>query len=179
MDRKEESTFPKLTRARDLPWTDFLSKSLDRLGVALGETEGVCARTAAFVFLFSSIFCPSPSRHLSKRSILPSFLPSIHPSVMTTEKSPRKQIANHNYSKRAYKVDGYKSFEEFYPYYLSEHCNTINRRLHLFCKSRDTKRSQSHAPLLFFFLSFVLLYCHCNCPEQNKPPWTPPRTFYD
>ncbi|KAF9992985.1 hypothetical protein BGZ80_008322, partial [Entomortierella chlamydospora] len=43
-----------------------------------------------------------------------------------------KEIANHNYSKRAYKVEGYKSFEEFYPYYLSEHCNTINRRLHLF-----------------------------------------------
>ncbi|GJJ67686.1 hypothetical protein EMPS_00032 [Entomortierella parvispora] len=51
---------------------------------------------------------------------------------MSTEKSNRKQIANHNYSKRAYKVDGYNSFEEFYPYYLSEHCNTINRRLHLF-----------------------------------------------
>ncbi|KAF9985967.1 hypothetical protein BGZ75_002342 [Mortierella antarctica] len=43
-----------------------------------------------------------------------------------------KEIANHNYSKRAYKTNGYKSFEEFYPYYLSEHCNPINRRLHLF-----------------------------------------------
>ncbi|ORZ27269.1 hypothetical protein BCR41DRAFT_331934 [Lobosporangium transversale] len=43
-----------------------------------------------------------------------------------------KEIANHNYSKRAYKVGGYSSFEEFYPYYLSEHCNPINRRLHLF-----------------------------------------------
>lgn len=42
-----------------------------------------------------------------------------------------KEIANHNYSKRAYKTEGYKSFEDFYPYYLSEHCNTINRRLHL------------------------------------------------
>ncbi|KAF9430238.1 hypothetical protein BGZ76_000909, partial [Entomortierella beljakovae] len=42
-----------------------------------------------------------------------------------------KEIANHNYSKRAYKVGGYKTFEEFYPYYLSEHCNPINRRLHL------------------------------------------------
>ncbi|KAG0246983.1 hypothetical protein BGX31_000013 [Mortierella sp. GBA43] len=50
---------------------------------------------------------------------------------MTVQKT-NKEIANHNYSKRAYKVEGYKSFEEFYPYYLSEHCNPINRRLHLF-----------------------------------------------
>ncbi|KAF9284011.1 hypothetical protein BGZ74_001818, partial [Mortierella antarctica] len=49
---------------------------------------------------------------------------------MTVQKL-NKEIANHNYSKRAYKVGGYKTFEEFYPYYLSEHCNTTNRRLHL------------------------------------------------
>ncbi|KAG0038878.1 hypothetical protein BGZ82_010463 [Podila clonocystis] len=49
---------------------------------------------------------------------------------MTIQKL-NKEIANHNYSKRAYKVGGYKTFEEFYPYYLSEHCNTTNRRLHL------------------------------------------------
>ncbi|MCZ6865015.1 MAG: DUF962 domain-containing protein, partial [Candidatus Dadabacteria bacterium] len=26
----------------------------------------------------------------------------------------------------------FKSFSEFYPYYLSEHGNTVNRRLHFF-----------------------------------------------
>jgi len=31
----------------------------------------------------------------------------------------------------AYKKDGYKSFQEFYPYYLGEHHNKTNRRLHV------------------------------------------------
>ncbi|KAF9160975.1 hypothetical protein DFQ26_005011 [Actinomortierella ambigua] len=62
---------------------------------------------------------------------------------MTVE-SKKKQVVNHNYSKRAYQVGGYKSFEDFYPYYLSEHCNKTNRRLHLF--------STTNAALIILYL---------------------------
>ncbi|KAI8343527.1 hypothetical protein BC941DRAFT_411644 [Chlamydoabsidia padenii] len=41
------------------------------------------------------------------------------------------KIANHNYSKRNIPEGGFKTFTAFYPYYLSEHCNRTNRRLHL------------------------------------------------
>lgn len=40
-------------------------------------------------------------------------------------------VVNHNYSRRSYQTQGYRSFSEFYPFYLGEHCNQINRRLHL------------------------------------------------
>jgi len=43
----------------------------------------------------------------------------------------RNNVVNHNYSQRSYKTDGYNSFSEFYPFYLGEHCNKVNRRLHL------------------------------------------------
>ncbi|CAO3664152.1 unnamed protein product [Umbelopsis ramanniana] len=41
------------------------------------------------------------------------------------------KIANHNYSLRTEPAGGFKTLEEFYPYYLGEHCNQINRRLHI------------------------------------------------
>ncbi|ORZ15348.1 hypothetical protein BCR42DRAFT_416913 [Absidia repens] len=41
------------------------------------------------------------------------------------------KIANHNYSKRTIPEGGFKTFDAFYPYYLSEHCHRTNRRLHL------------------------------------------------
>ncbi|KAI9317708.1 hypothetical protein BX666DRAFT_2026980 [Dichotomocladium elegans] len=40
-------------------------------------------------------------------------------------------IVNHNYSQRSEPAGGFKSLEAFYPFYLGEHCNVINRRLHL------------------------------------------------
>ncbi|KAG4068017.1 hypothetical protein HA402_010703 [Bradysia odoriphaga] len=46
-------------------------------------------------------------------------------------KDKRNTVVNHNYSLRKYSENGYSSFKEFYPYYLGEHCNVINRRLHL------------------------------------------------
>lgn len=46
-------------------------------------------------------------------------------------KDKRNTVVNHNYSLRTYSENGYSSFKEFYPYYLGEHCNVINRRLHL------------------------------------------------
>ncbi|KAI7898618.1 uncharacterized protein BX663DRAFT_479776 [Cokeromyces recurvatus] len=41
------------------------------------------------------------------------------------------KIVNRNYSKRSEPEGGFKSFEAFYPFYLGEHCNKINRRLHI------------------------------------------------
>lgn len=41
------------------------------------------------------------------------------------------KIANHNYSLRSEPAGGFKTLEDFYPYYLGEHCNQINRRLHI------------------------------------------------
>lgn len=46
-------------------------------------------------------------------------------------KDKRSTVANHNYSLRKYNENGYKTFNDFYPYYLGEHCNKTNRRLHL------------------------------------------------
>ncbi|KAI8067123.1 hypothetical protein BC940DRAFT_301355 [Gongronella butleri] len=45
--------------------------------------------------------------------------------------SSSKAIANHNYSKRTIPEGGFRTFDAFYPYYLSEHCHRTNRRLHL------------------------------------------------
>lgn len=47
------------------------------------------------------------------------------------KKDQRNTVVNHNYSLRKYSENGYASFNEFYPYYLGEHCNRTNRRLHL------------------------------------------------
>lgn len=46
-------------------------------------------------------------------------------------KDKRNTVVNHNYSLRKYNENGYSSFNDFYPYYLGEHCNITNRRLHL------------------------------------------------
>lgn len=43
----------------------------------------------------------------------------------------RGTVVNHNYTRKSYNPRGYKSFEEFYPFYLGEHCDINNRRLHL------------------------------------------------
>ncbi|KAI9267245.1 hypothetical protein EDC94DRAFT_602723 [Helicostylum pulchrum] len=41
------------------------------------------------------------------------------------------KIVNHNYTKRSEPSGGFKTMEDFYPFYLGEHCNVINRRLHI------------------------------------------------
>jgi len=40
-------------------------------------------------------------------------------------------ITNQNYTPQPYSSNGYKSFAEFYPFYLGEHSHETNRRLHL------------------------------------------------
>ncbi|KAI9274457.1 hypothetical protein BDA99DRAFT_238954 [Phascolomyces articulosus] len=40
-------------------------------------------------------------------------------------------IVNHNYSLRTEPEGGFKTLDSFYPYYLGEHCNKTNRRLHI------------------------------------------------
>lgn len=50
------------------------------------------------------------------------------------------KIVNHNYSQRTEPAGGFKTLEEFYPFYLGEHCNQINRRLHItgtYCVTND------------------------------------------
>jgi hypothetical protein len=41
------------------------------------------------------------------------------------------KIVNHNYSQRTEPAGGFKTLDDFYPFYLGEHCNQINRRLHI------------------------------------------------
>lgn len=41
------------------------------------------------------------------------------------------KLANPDYSPMPYNEKGYSTFGEFYPYYLGEHHNQINRRLHI------------------------------------------------
>lgn len=43
-------------------------------------------------------------------------------------------VVNHNYSQRSEPEGGFKSLAAFYPFYLGEHCNVTNRRLHLMGK---------------------------------------------
>jgi len=40
-------------------------------------------------------------------------------------------IANPTYKRYALNANGYDNFASFYPFYLGEHSNLINRRLHL------------------------------------------------
>lgn len=47
---------------------------------------------------------------------------------------PDNKIVNHNYTKRSEPVGGFKTLKSFYPFYLGEHCNVINRRLHVLGK---------------------------------------------
>ncbi|KAI8646567.1 hypothetical protein BD408DRAFT_409883 [Parasitella parasitica] len=50
---------------------------------------------------------------------------------MSTNTENKNGIVNHNYSKRSEPLGGFKSMEAFYPFYLGEHCNKANRRLHI------------------------------------------------
>lgn len=84
-----------------------------------------------FCFLFIPFITFSYTPTLFTNSLFDTTQTHTHKRTSMTVQKLNKEIANHNYSKRAYKVGGYKTFEEFYPYYLSEHCNTTNRRLHL------------------------------------------------
>lgn len=47
------------------------------------------------------------------------------------------KIVNHNYAKRSEPVGGFKTMEAFYPFYLGEHCNKTNRRLHIIGKNKS------------------------------------------
>lgn len=40
-------------------------------------------------------------------------------------------VANSAYCRLPYNIQGYRSFSEFYPYYLGEHADTTCRRLHV------------------------------------------------
>ena len=48
-----------------------------------------------------------------------------------TKTAKRGTIVNHNYTRKSKNPAGFKSFEEFYPFYLGEHSHQTNRRLHL------------------------------------------------
>jgi len=48
-----------------------------------------------------------------------------------TKTAKRGTVVNHNYTRKTKVPSGFKSFEEFYPFYLGEHSNETNRRLHL------------------------------------------------
>ncbi|CAG7837086.1 unnamed protein product, partial [Allacma fusca] len=71
-----------------------------------------------------------PSATVAHLSLLFQFLRNMGGKKGNT-RDQRGSVVNHNYSQKSYKKEGYKSFEEFYPFYLGEHCNVTNRRLHL------------------------------------------------
>ncbi|KAI8390822.1 uncharacterized protein BYT42DRAFT_171125 [Radiomyces spectabilis] len=41
------------------------------------------------------------------------------------------KVVNPNYSRRSEPAGGFQSLEAFYPFYLGEHCDRTNRRLHI------------------------------------------------
>jgi Protein of unknown function (DUF962) len=55
----------------------------------------------------------------------------IHDGSFLVSHSIMGKIVNHNYTQRSEPAGGFKTLEEFYPFYLGEHCNQINRRLHI------------------------------------------------
>ncbi|KAI9307135.1 hypothetical protein BJ944DRAFT_158611 [Cunninghamella echinulata] len=85
-------------------------------------------------------------------------------------------IANHNYSKRTIPKEGFKSFDSFYPYYLSEHCNRANRRLHLFGTTNAIilfisaiLKKNKKLILLGFFQGYFFAWIGHFLLEKNKP----------
>eukprot|EP01103_Thecamoeba_quadrilineata_P000394 TRINITY_DN10334_c0_g1_i1.p1 TRINITY_DN10334_c0_g1~~TRINITY_DN10334_c0_g1_i1.p1 ORF type:complete len:131 (+),score=28.23 TRINITY_DN10334_c0_g1_i1:37-393(+) len=60
-------------------------------------------------------------------------------------------VANPNYKPMPINQNGYKTFEEFYPFYLGEHNHQINRRLHL------TGTSIAILTLIYAVLTFNFL----------------------
>ncbi|KAI8873038.1 hypothetical protein GQ42DRAFT_160817 [Ramicandelaber brevisporus] len=50
---------------------------------------------------------------------------------MTSKNSSAAAVVNPNYEVQPYKLGGYKSFLDFYPYYLGEHSLRTTRLLHL------------------------------------------------
>ncbi|GAA5915304.1 uncharacterized protein JCM6883_002391 [Sporobolomyces salmoneus] len=51
--------------------------------------------------------------------------------MSTSSKSLQTAAVNPTYEPQAYSSKGYRTFRDFYPYYLGEHHHAINRRLHL------------------------------------------------
>ncbi|KAI8086774.1 uncharacterized protein BX664DRAFT_336724 [Halteromyces radiatus] len=86
------------------------------------------------------------------------------------------KIANHNYSKRTIPKDGFKTFDSFYPYYLSEHCNQTNRRLHLIGTSISNiliilsiLRKRPNLILIGIIQGYVWAWIGHFIFEKNKP----------
>jgi len=52
----------------------------------------------------------------------------VSPKIKTAQ---RGSVANHNYTRKSKSITGFKSFSDFYPFYLGEHSDQTNRRLHL------------------------------------------------
>lgn len=91
-------------------------------------------------------------------------------------KDKRNTVVNHNYSLRKYSENGYSSFKDFYPYYLGEHCNITNRRLHLI----GTTIAVILTSIALSFGYYGLILCSLGqgyffawvghfCFEKNKP----------
>ncbi|KAI8058127.1 hypothetical protein BDF22DRAFT_629679 [Syncephalis plumigaleata] len=97
----------------------------------------------------------------------------------TTYDSTRStgSVVNPNYEPQPYQLDGYRSFAEFYPFYLGEHRSVINRRLHLLGTGTAltalatmiaSGRSSSYIPLAFvpgYFFAWIGHFIF----EKNKP----------
>ncbi|KAI9591547.1 hypothetical protein BDF19DRAFT_454741 [Syncephalis fuscata] len=98
-------------------------------------------------------------------------------TVTTTATSTSSKVANPQYVPQPYQVTGYRSFADFYPFYLGEHNHATNRRLHLLGTTTTltllasilvTGRSFFYAPLAFvpgYFCAWVGHFLF----EKNKP----------
>ncbi|KAI8887705.1 hypothetical protein K501DRAFT_174707 [Backusella circina FSU 941] len=85
-------------------------------------------------------------------------------------------IVNHNYSRRSEPKDGFKTLEAFYPFYLGEHANKINRRLHIIGTTLSQIlfllaiiRQQPKFALIGFFQGYTWAWIGHFFFENNKP----------
>ncbi|OBZ82019.1 hypothetical protein A0J61_09931 [Choanephora cucurbitarum] len=95
-----------------------------------------------------------------------------------------QKVVNHNYSKRSEPTEGFKTLESFYPFYLGEHCNRTNRRLHvlgtsisillfiLAIKQLKPKLVLAGIVQVFFYLQKQLRGREINKNSRNSKPAT-------
>ncbi|KAJ8662634.1 hypothetical protein O0I10_001597 [Lichtheimia ornata] len=85
-------------------------------------------------------------------------------------------VVNHNYSQRSEPEGGFKSLAAFYPFYLGEHCNVTNRRLHLMGTTLSlvitllaAMKRKPHLLLVALIQGYAFAWVGHFIFEKNKP----------
>ncbi|KAI8989552.1 membrane protein [Pilobolus umbonatus] len=86
------------------------------------------------------------------------------------------KLVNHNYSRRSIPEGGFRSFTDFYAFYLGEHCNLTNRRMHVIGTTFSIiigllalYKQQPKLALLGLIQAYTLAWIGHFVFEKNKP----------